>query len=1073
MKKKIFNLSLILLLTCGLTSIGFAQGRQTGSIHGIVFDEEGTPLPGATITLSGPALMGTKTYLTGAEGRFRFVALLPGEYEVKVELPGFKPYIRKGLRCSVGKTTDCRINLTVTAVEEEITVTAEAPTIDIESTKMSVHYDTDFLLSIPYARDLYGITQSLPGAVEAESGREYTRMTSILGGPLRSTLYQLDGAIMNDPTTHYIAANVNVDIYEEIETAVGSLPAEVGLTEVAVVNIVSKSGGNKFSGSVSGYYTGKELAEDLWSEEQMEALNVDPPEKYAKYVDASVSLGGPIIKDRLWFFLNGRRIDWRQDLPYTPHLRIQAIYDPTYPNFHPNDLEPYDYKHSDWLGFTKLTFQLSKNIRYMGMLHFNDVNEPVQGLDAGNDAAWSNTQMVNHEKVYTTSHHITWVLNQNTFVEAKGNYINRYFPNWMREETANNYHVYDREEDITFGRASYTDDYYRKRYGASAAITRFQDDFLGASHEFKAGVEWEDTYYIRDRCVGFEQGDNPYQTYWRDFAAGNKYYDSATNPYGRLYIRPYSHLGGGMVGEDNTRRYSAFVQDSIVKGKLAINIGLRFDHSYAYEPEQYRPELLNYKVGPEFLNPTLATPDPNILIKALNDQYHNDPDVEFNQVSCFDEYTYPYRKTVEFTTFSPRIGLVYDLFGDGKTAIKASFSRYHESIWSGKYNAPQLFGETIRWRWYDLNGNELMDLPRPSATWAVPVDTQYLDDGVTYDPDGDGLPGDRYRLMSYRNMDPDQVYYQDVKSPYMNEFILGVEQEVMRDFRIGASFIYKVNKNLTEDIDPNNGYDVNATLPDGSPVWLPFTVTDPGWDGDFTTEEDNQELTVYGLSNDAPPQNYIGTTVPEAKREYIAGMLTFDKRMSNKWQFRGSIIYSAFKGNADPRYGAAEGEEAIFDNPNTLINAYGRMPYDHPLQIKLMGTYMLPLDFVVTAYFQHRSGSPWARNLARVYLPGGATQSDYASSVNPEPVGTRRNPTRTLLDMRIEKSFSFGNYGKLSLYLDIFNVGANRTLSVNRNPDAELDFFATPPTYEPDPNYGRIDSIYGVRSIRLGFRWSF
>ncbi|GAH53477.1 unnamed protein product, partial [marine sediment metagenome] len=83
------------------------------------------------------------------------------------------------------------------------------------------------------------------------------------------------------------------------------------------------------------------------------------------------------------------------------------------------------------------------------------------------------------------------------------------------------------------------------------------------------------------------------------------------------------------------------------------------------------------------------------------------------------------------------------------------------------------------------------------------------------------------------------------------------------------------------------------------------------------------------------------------------------------------------------------------------------------------------------------------------------------------------NPTRTTIDMRIEKSFPFGDYGKLSLYADIFNVGARRTMSINRNPDAELDYFADPPTYEHDPNYGRISSVYGVRYIRVGFRWSF
>jgi hypothetical protein len=378
----------------------------------------------------------------------------------------------------VGKTTECRIRLTITAIEEEITITAESPVVDIESSKISVHYDTDFLLTIPHARDLYGIAQSLPGAVEAESGREYTRMTSILGGPLRSTLYQLDGAIMNDPTTHYIAANVNVDVYEEIETAIGSLPAEVGLTEVAVVNIVSKSGGNKFSGSVSGYYTAKGLAEDLWSEEEMEALNVDPPRKYTTYTDASASIGGPIIKDRLWFFLNGRRISWEQDLPYTAHLRIAQIYDVNPAAFHPNDLLEYNLEHDDWIGFAKMTFQISPSIKYMGMFHFNDVFEPVYSLRVGNNRAWGYTALVDHEKVYTTSHHFNWILDQNTFVEVKGNYVNRYYPNIQRPELANNYTTYDREEDVWWGNTSLTDDYYRKRYGASATITRFQDDFL-------------------------------------------------------------------------------------------------------------------------------------------------------------------------------------------------------------------------------------------------------------------------------------------------------------------------------------------------------------------------------------------------------------------------------------------------------------------------------------------------------------------------------------------------------------------------------------------------------------------
>jgi len=251
MNRKVFLILMIVCLVSGLASAVAAQGRQTGSLSGTVFDNENNPLPGANVTLAGPAMMGSMSYVSSEVGKFRFVGLSPGEYDLKVELPGFKTIIKKGLYVSVGKTTEVDMALEPATVQEEVTVVAVSPVVDIQSTKFSVHYGTDFLMSMPNARDLAGIQSSLPGTVEAESGREYTRMSSVLGGHLRSTLYQIDGAILNDPTTLYAAANINVDVYEEVEISLGALPAEVGLSDTAVINIVSKSGGNKFSGMVT------------------------------------------------------------------------------------------------------------------------------------------------------------------------------------------------------------------------------------------------------------------------------------------------------------------------------------------------------------------------------------------------------------------------------------------------------------------------------------------------------------------------------------------------------------------------------------------------------------------------------------------------------------------------------------------------------------------------------------------------------------------------------------------------------------------------------------------------------
>jgi hypothetical protein len=688
MHKKLLKLSLILFLAFGLTSMGLAQGRQTGSIHGTVVDEEGNFLPGATVTLSGPKVMGTKTYVTSQTGKFRFPALLPGEdYQVRVEMPGFKTTTRKGLIVSVGKTTEITITLAVATIEEEVTVIAESPVVDVETSKVSVHYASEFLASIPMNRDLYGIQNSIPGAIS--EGVDYRRTSSILGGTVRSQLYQLDGVPMNDPATFYPMANINVDVYDEIEFGIGSLPAEVGQADSVVVNIVTKSGGNRFTGSLSAYYTGDTFTENLLTTEQLQALELNPAESFMDYKDGSLSFGGPVIKDKLWFFLSGRRLLWARANPETYDIRIKNINLREW-TFSPEELQHFDIEHEEWMGFGKLTFQLAKNIRYMGMYHWNNIYEPVYQNRTSNTYTFACTIIWDHENTHTTTHQINWVLDQNTFVDVRGTYVHRHFPILLRPEYKDNYFVYDRKEAVRWGNSYYGDDYIRKKALASLSLTHFEDDLLGASHELKIGGEFEDTVYGLDRYKGYEKGDNPYYTYWRDYNAGNKYYYSTSGKRGRLRMRPFAERG--VVWKyDNTRRFSAFAQDSITTGRLAINVGLRLDYGYQYEPEQSRPAMYDrYKVGPEFLNPALAALDPNILLKALNDQYHNDPDIEFNQTSALDPITTPYKKIVEFTTLSPRIGLVYDLFGNGKTALKASFSRYYEPIWSAKYNAANI-----------------------------------------------------------------------------------------------------------------------------------------------------------------------------------------------------------------------------------------------------------------------------------------------------------------------------------------------------------------------------------------------
>jgi hypothetical protein len=1019
-----FVLCLFMILV--IVSSGLAQ-RQTGSISGQVVDDQKNSLPGVTVTLSGPAIMGTQTFVTTETGAFRFIALPPGrDFQLKATLPGFKTVIRTGLVINVGQTTTVELIMEPSPVSEEVTVVAASPVVDIQASKSKVTYTTELLLSLPVRRDLYDLQNSIPGAIS--EGLDYRRMSSILGGTLRDQLYALDGVPMNDPATNYSMANINVDVYEEVEFEVSGHPAEVGQVQSTYINIVTKSGGNKFSGGFVTYYTSDSLGQNLWSKEQLLALNANPPEKYSSYNDYSLSLGGPIIKDKIWFFLNGRRYLFGQQNRLNPEARMAAL------GF---DSPHYNLDHQEWMGFGKLTFQITPKIKYTAMLHYNHIYEPIYQNSFGSDASFDNTRIWDHENTYTTMNQINWVPNQNTFVDIRAGYVHRFFPLHSRNEGA--YTYYDSKQKVYWGTAGYNDEYVRKKTVASLSITRFQDDLLGASHEFKGGFEFEQDEYHRDWWRA-----NPYYSYWYDYAARNPYYYSTTSHQGRLRIRICPDTKGQWDVQDHTRRFSGYLQDSAKVKRLTINGGVRLDYSYQYEPPQGRPEL-RYDYAPELLNPAYMTDpnyNPNILLETLINQIH-----ETYGISPWDElHLTSTKKVVKFTTLSPRLGLVYDIFGNGKTAFKASFGRYYEPVWAAKYNSAQIFGaSSFDFRWNDLNGNKLMDLP----------------------------PVDSYSLTSYQEQDPNFNYFvSNLKCPYTDELTVGIDQQLLKDFRLGVQFLYKVNKNIVEDTDMYNGYDPTLTDDTGL-VWLPFDATDPGWDGIFGTNDD-QVITVYGLRADRPVPTFHGTNPPEAKRRYWATMLTFDKRMSNRWQLNGSILYSSFKGNCDPGYSATEGESTMFDNPNVLINAWGSTSYDRPLQIKIMGSYITPYDFIISAYFQYLSGSPWARTFERIYFPSGfGAQSTYASGIYTEPNGSRRLPPYTNMDMRIEKQFKLPKAVKFNIYVDIFNVFGRSGININEDPYARLYSYANPPYQTLSTTYKQITSVYGVRSVRFGARISF
>jgi hypothetical protein len=987
MLKKFFQLSLVLLLV--VVSLTLAQ-RQTGSVVGKVTDTENTPLPGASVTLQGPALMGTLTYVTTESGDFRFPAIPPGkDYVITASLDGFNTVSREGIIVNVGKTVTVGIQLEPATLAEELTVTAPSPTVDVTSSKLSVSYSEDLIRNLPFARDYSEIIFSAPGVIEEGTTSIFRTFVS-QGATVRSNQIAVDGVSISDPTMRNSIIGISYDVFEEVEMELGAHSAEVGKTEGAYVNIVTKSGGNEFHGQLSAYYFSRSMIKDLVPESEAQAVGLSKPTGFKKLADFSLSLGGPIIKDKLWFFVNGRYIDWTKDW----ETIINGLF---------------DVPHDEINTFIKLSFQINPNLKLTGLWSFTRAEEPLHsyylsgemGYYQDKSAIWT----VPGDTSNIVSGQLSWILDQNTFFDLRFNYAK----NIWRWVTQNQYSPYitDLFTGIVSGSMLFSVDIATPRTSLSLSGTRFLDNFLGANHEIKAGIMYE-----LSATDSVQWKDNPYMEF--------TYNDS---PWALENVAPFMGMfmalavganEGDTVARDRVRRFGVYFQDSItVKDRLTLNLGLRYDEEHG-----------------------------DILGGTLKPVGANDPLLTMLAPQWFTTFTMDDKKDLFVWKFlSPRVGVVFDIFGDGKTSLKASWSLYNEFLMGQDLTSlnPAYYA-AVSVLWFDLNMNGIIEV----ADLCVPTYIPPTPDQYNYDDFVDA----------------------DLETPYSTEFIVGIDREVLKDISFGISYIYKKKNRLVEDIEKLRG---NTT---DSGWWIPYTAKDPGWDGQFGTDDDS-DITVYGLKAGAPSSQLWITNPERAKRTYHGVQFLLTKRMSNRWQLIGSLTLSKYEGNIGAGYDATWHMDTTFNTPNSFVNSYGRIDFDRPVLIKLQGTAILPLDFTISAYYSHASGAPWARTVA-VQLPYDPSL-DISSfgqyvTVNAETPGSRRFRSRNNLDVRAEKNFRIGSFGQLGIFLDVINVFGERFFEIDQDPGGYIlnDGF-----FQQWPSYGRFISAIGQRTFKVSARFTF
>ncbi len=648
--------AIVVLLAGLLPGTARAQSGASGRIDGTVRDEQGGALPGATVTLSSPALqLKQLVQTTDASGNYQFVDLPLGVYRLQVELSGFSTSIREDLRLNVGFNARVDIALKVGGLSESVTVTGQSPVIDVTSTTTSVTLTAETLNEVPRGRDLAMIYSTAPGVTLAG--------TPDVGGSNMANRQNIgDGGVALQPKLLLEGMNIvlsddqnsgvymNNDTLEEIQLKTSGNDAETMVPGVSMVAVI-KSGGNDFHGRYS-YAKEPSSLQSSNLDDHLRSQGLTATQPVDDFHDYQMDLGGRLLRDRLWFYG-----------AYSRQLKKTGItgfvQDPGADGRFLTGDEPIAIATTGIKQFAmKYSYQISKNNR------FNYVWQRGTKF-VGEDGA-GQLSPLEHTRDYTNPAAIARGEYQSTMGNSSLFDVVAGYVGWWSDYSAQRQQekygfayiqpYLDRETGLTAG-ASNREFMLRPqdRWMVDAGYSFFPKSFLGGRHEFKTGF----TYYY-DHEAWYYPGNVDYGNYIRVF-----------DKIGGVSMTPtqIQVANDPVHPSDMEQTYAWYLKDSYrVTDRLTLNMGIRAEYQHAYLPEQTK------QASKEF--PTV-----------------------------FPDGTFQYVNLVKWTALFPRLGMAWDAqkFGVFKTTA-GLFGYMFGSQRGGNYNPNA--GAYATFTWHDLNNDK-------------------------------------------------------------------------------------------------------------------------------------------------------------------------------------------------------------------------------------------------------------------------------------------------------------------------------------------------------------------------------
>ncbi len=936
--KSIFAMLAIALL---VTSV-FAQ-VPTGKITGKAADKDGGPLPGVSVVADSPKLVGTATAVSDEQGVYRLFSLPAGTYSIRFTLPGFKTTTRREIILQTEQTLTLNITLEQSALNEEVTVVGQSPLIDVKSTTKGSTMNKEVFMQLPRNRDFTGLLATVPG-VQYENNTQGG--LSVDGASGTENQFYVDGTNINGLRIGLQSQSIVMEQLEEVKVSASGYSAEFGGSMGGVINVISRSGGNEFHADAFGYFNNQQL----WMQGkgrdtlrlypyyvnpitvgQYEYVNTDDMyfnggknrDDYQRW-EGVFNLSGYIIKDKLWFFGSFNPTfartyadRWFSSDPIDltkAKLPGQLAYDPQQGRTTYNFYQKLYYWY--WQGKLTAAPIAGMRISVSAVSNFYDYRGSIPGYTGTSTKYYSYRPDWNPINPSTGAALLTagqqpgfdypnwsgaanidYTVSNNFLVSLRGGYFYNnqnnqqlFVPGTQYVFSGSNLSTttYPEISDSLRHASGWnngagttvTSRYINSRMSGNLDLTYYLT--LAGEHAWKAGIQ-----YIRLHEDVNSGPVAPLVTLVWGTPFINVDGTVVMGKYGNYQIRNDFQSPYGSNFNVASNNWAIYLQDSWTIGqKLTLNLGVRTESEYI---------------------PSLATNDP---------LYKNYKPIQFG----FDK------------KLAPRLGAVYDVFGDSSLKVFASYGRYYDVM--KLYMAEGSYGGFKWWTSYYTFDN--YDFTKIAASGDISNKADQAAGG-TY------MFSRNWRTVSWDTTDT------NLKPVSQDEYSFGAEKKISEELSFSARFVFKHLIRTIEDVgvmvqDAQGNYSEQYYIANPGEGWTLPTSQGGRFDDKFWP-------------------------APKAKRDYLGLNLALEKRFADNWQGGINYTWSQMKGNYG---GLSSSDEAGRNSPNVerywdmyfeRYDIHGRpldniLPSDRTHYFKLYGSYAFPFGLTVGTVAYGRSGLP-------------------------------------------------------------------------------------------------------------------